>query len=1060
WGRVLGAWRFATRPTEFRVRARAADIGLSLSTQAAVALGGDRVHARFDGQLTVDPRVPVGDLVFDLPGTDEIRRVVSDGLDTWWTEGEGETRTLHLRYAVLRTGSLRIQVITELRLGGKESGITVPRWSLRGARRDQGVLVLYALSDVDLAPGAIPNLRATPLVEMQVPAPPAAGAEARYAYRWESPLEASLRVALHTPSPEVEAVVVSAIRPGDEAHRLEHLVLYDVRRGRTDRFELFVPDGGLSRDDVLRTRDLREIREERVRRRDGADGAEVDGTLYTIRLQSPKGGLVEVTLSQWTDPSFPVRVVVPEGVSDLYDLNAVRYFGLVRAFLDGQVDVRATAGDPDPALWGDLPFLPADLARQDVVRAYAARTPYILSVVASRHRLEAQAPAVVRALLADAVLGRDGQLRVRANYRIFNRSRQFFRLRLPEGGVLFGVTAAGRPVKPLRGLGGDLLVPIPKVPLGDAGYAVSVLYRAPAGDVLPEGDLQVVLPQVADVEVDRTVLRLYVPDGFDYDIETDMTEAEEAEVAADLAEAAVREARDLLEVAGSGTLDQRNRAAMNGGLLLSEARRLLREPAVKNLRPELELQVAQVEDEWQSKQQAVQADLEAAQREALGRQFDLFSSNAAQLVDLDEITNGLDMPGLAGDRPAPDPQTQEDAAPGQTRAGWRFNREDAEEGEQQEVYRGLKTRFEEALREREATVQGQGPAPVQTAGDDGQMPDEEFFLNNPTNFRGINAALGKLQQEQFQLGAVVQDLDVEVGPDHVVNLPGQMGPQTAAGDAANRHRLSRALAGYLEATKQAFERGDYAVAREYANVLLQQDPSNENTRVLLSLADQAQGGRGQGAGGREFDAQWRSVLFDLESVALPQTDPGGFSLPRATLRRGGDGQDPDAFFSGSDADPYDTSFGFFAQPPVNGTPNDTGIFFNDGGDGTYAGRVENLFGESLGTAGVDLELIPSNFEPPDISFDDGRRIRTWAESQAGGRAKSGLMGVDVPLPRRGRVYHFRSLGTGMPLTVSASREETGPFAKWLVFLLVIGAVTAGVVLGRRAWHRHQSATAA
>ena len=97
----------------------------------------------------------------------------------------------------------------------------------------------------------------------------------------------SLPVTLRTPPLEAEAVVVTSVHPGDESHRLEHLVLFDVRRGLTDQFDVFVPDGGMSALDVVRTRDLSEVRPRPVKRR-GPDGVEVDGTLYEIHVQSAR----------------------------------------------------------------------------------------------------------------------------------------------------------------------------------------------------------------------------------------------------------------------------------------------------------------------------------------------------------------------------------------------------------------------------------------------------------------------------------------------------------------------------------------------------------------------------------------------------------------------------------------------------------------------------------------------------------------------------------------------------------------------------------------------------
>ena len=56
----------------------------------------------------------------------------------------------------------------------------------------------------------------------------------------------------------------------------------------------------------------------------------------------------------------------------------------------------------------------------------------------------------------------------------------------------------------------------------------------------------------------------------------------------------------------------------------------------------------------------------------------------------------------------------------------------------------------------------------------------------------------------------------------------------------------------------------------------------------------------------------------------------------------------DDMFFGSPANPYGVPFGVFPEPSSAGTSNDSGIFYNDGQDGAYQGRVENLYDILLG----------------------------------------------------------------------------------------------------------------
>lgn len=60
----------------------------------------------------------------------------------------------------------------------------------------------------------------------------------------------------------------------------------------------------------------------------------------------------------------------------------------------------------------------------------------------------------------------------------------------------------------------------------------------------------------------------------------------------------------------------------------------------------------------------------------------------------------------------------------------------------------------------------------------------------------------------------------------------------------------------------------------------------------------------------------------------------------------------DDVFFGSPANPFGVPFGVSPEPSSVGTGNDAGIFYNDGQDGSYSARVENLFDVLLGNPEV------------------------------------------------------------------------------------------------------------
>ncbi len=925
--RVVGAWRFAARPTRFRVRVEELPSRTQANSVIAAVFGQDRVRTFVVLSLDPDARRPVGTFVFALPGTDRVASVRSPGLDNWWTEGEGDGRTLRLRYGDLVAGARTVTLALERRLGGKRDAVMVPRIALRGAVQDAGRLILYALPDVEVAPGALPGLRAVPVELGSVPRPPMADAVARHAFRYEAPLEASLPVSLGSPSPEADAFVVTHVEPSDDVHRLEHLVVFDVRRGLTDRFQLFVPDGGRTDDDLIRAADLREIRETPATRR-GPAGEEVAGRLYTVTLQAPRGDLVEITVSQRWRAGTPIRVVRPEGVT------TTRWFALVGKFLDGEV--RFDTGGAERADWTDLPFVPAGLQPADVVRpVLTARAPYVLDLEARRQAIELSADAVIRAAAAVGVLGRDGEVRVEAVWRLQNRRRQFLRLRLPPHALLYGVTVAGAPVRPLEAPGREILVPVPKVPLGRAGYDVKLLYRAPAGARLPSKDLRFDLPEVLDgVAVDRTIVRLYVPKDFDVQFETDMANASRTDVAADLAEAAVDEANELIEVARTGTYEQRLRAAQQAQVLLQAA--TVQNRRAEGKRKQVDVDLDRARHAWNEQLSSLRQDRETEARLRANRQVDLYASNSMELL-----------------RTAQADETRTQATAGQG-GYWTLNGEPpidkADDGKKDELSKevsALRARVGQVLLLRQTRANQTAAAPqAQTeAGRAGGAAGGDFDAQaQDQNVQKLNEALRRDQQAKQQLGTTI-----EAGQRAAV--PGDIDVEGTAGYG---------VSDFVPPTVRLVSPDE---------VSDQEEPlfgAQVDTGLVL-----------QGLSGAETPGP----LVNLDDVTNGVRDG----------RRG-----------------YDHgAAGWTTGAALNG---DHGIFYDDSGDGTYAARVENLFDRAM--------------------------VET--------ATRKGLMGVDVAIPREGRMVQFRATGRGAPITMEARSNEVAPAARWVVFLVLV-AGGAGLV---------------
>ncbi len=111
----------------------------------------------------------------------------------------------------------------------------------------------------------------------------------------------------------------------------------------------------------------------------------------------------------------------------------------------------------------------------------SART---LSLDVARYTPQAVLTANVEEAEYSALVTADGKMLVQSRFAVRNNQRNFLKLTLPTGAVLWSASVAGRPIRPGRAPDGSLLLPLEKTRSGDeaAAFVVEVSYldRTPA----------------------------------------------------------------------------------------------------------------------------------------------------------------------------------------------------------------------------------------------------------------------------------------------------------------------------------------------------------------------------------------------------------------------------------------------------------------------------------------------------------------------------------------------------------------------------------------------------
>ena len=135
-----------------------------------------------------------------------------------------------------------------------------------------------------------------------------------------------------------------------------------------------------------------------------------------------------------------------------------------------------------------------------------------LRVTIARYAQQAVLTANIEEARYRTLLSRDGKALVQARYAVRNNQRNFLRVSLPAGAVLWSASVDRTPVRPGQGADGSLLLPLAKGRAGDEAplFAVEVLYMATATPWSDRGRAALPLP-AADLQISRTGLTIYYP---------------------------------------------------------------------------------------------------------------------------------------------------------------------------------------------------------------------------------------------------------------------------------------------------------------------------------------------------------------------------------------------------------------------------------------------------------------------------------------------------------------------------------------------------------------------
>jgi hypothetical protein len=149
-----------------------------------------------------------------------------------------------------------------------------------------------------------------------------------------------------------------------------------------------------------------------------------------------------------------------------------------------------------------------------------AKVARSLSVNVARYTQEAVLMANIEEARYQILISEEGKSLVQARYAIRNNQRNFLKLTLPPGAVVWSASLSGKPIRPGQAPDGSLLLPLEKARAGEDAptFAAEILYLSRGEKWNGSGKFKLSLPAL-DLPVSRTGLNYFYPPLFKVAIE-------------------------------------------------------------------------------------------------------------------------------------------------------------------------------------------------------------------------------------------------------------------------------------------------------------------------------------------------------------------------------------------------------------------------------------------------------------------------------------------------------------------------------------------------------------
>lgn len=513
---IHSTYTYLSEPFEVEVLASPRKTDLRAETHALLVIGTEQTFLRIRSKLE-SAEAPVYDLYVEIPSGFEIDGVSCGRMKTYFVHKGKKSARLHLVFpdGLGRSSTLVIECIRRTPDGGPDiTKEKIPVISIAGAKRHRGEIAVAGEPGLAINTGELAGISQVKVDRVAIDRSLLGLSTVQQAFKFaEEGYSGELLVTRL--EPRLSATAVTALTVRGEVLAYAAIVEYRIENAGCLEFRFKIPawvreslsiQGPFLRENIFSEPDARGQME------------------VTVKLQHDVLDNYSLVLYWEADPKEATKLSVP--VLEPLGVEASMAYVVVQATADLRFMQRESqkVDDVDSSDVPHIKRLEAGDARV-LLALKAVEFPYLVSYELERPKVAAGIDAIIDNAEYTAVINESCYSYNRASFHIQNRAKQYLKLRMPEGAVLWTADVAGVQVKPARLPGRDgsiVLIPLLKRSEEDISYFVSVYY----GLQLPGafGSLEPMLAEPLEISVEETYVSVYLPQRYTYTFDTDMDE--------------------------------------------------------------------------------------------------------------------------------------------------------------------------------------------------------------------------------------------------------------------------------------------------------------------------------------------------------------------------------------------------------------------------------------------------------------------------------------------------------------------------------------------------------